>query len=163
MRSARRPLLAASLLGVALAGACAPVRSHQGYIIDADLVNSVQPGVDNRQSVLQTLGHPSFAGQFNQGDWYYLSRDSRNYAFRNPRAKDQITLRISFDAAGTVTAIRRSGVEQIASINPEGKTTPTLGRHRGFFQDLFGNIGTVGAAGAGGGAGGGGGGGRDRP
>jgi len=137
------------------------VRTHQGYIIDADLVNSVQPGVDNRQSVLQTLGHPSFAAQFSDANWYYLSRDSRNFAFRNPRAKDQITLRISFDQAGTVTAITRTGAEQIASISPDGQTTPTLGRKRGFFQDLFGNIGTVGAAGAGGG--GGGGGGRDRP
>jgi len=162
MRIARRPLLAASLLAAALAaGACTPVRSHQGYIIDADLVNSVQPGVDNRQSVQQTLGRPSFAAQFGEGDWYYLSRDSRNFAFRNPHAKDQIVLRISFDRAGTVTAIRRTGTEQIASISPEGKTTPTLGRKRGFFQDLFGNIGTVGAAGMGGG--GGGGGGRDTP
>lgn len=161
MPSARRPLLAAAVLGAALvAGACTPVRTHQGYIVDADLVNSVQPGVDNRQSVLQTLGHPSFASQFNQGDWYYLSRDSRNFAFRNPRAKDQITLRISFDQNGTVTAIRRTGTEQIASINPEGRTTPTLGRKRGFFQDLFGNIGTVGAVG---GSGGGGSGGRDTP
>ena len=157
-----RLLLAASLGAAALgAGACTPVRTHQGYIIDADLVNSVQPGVDNRQSVLQTLGHPTFASQFNQGDWYYLSRDSRNFAFRNPRARDQITLRISFDKAGTVTAITRTGKEQVASISPDGKTTPTLGRKRGFFQDLFGNIGTVGAAGMGGGAGSGGG--RDTP
>jgi outer membrane protein assembly factor BamE (lipoprotein component of BamABCDE complex) len=161
MRSVRRPLLAASLVAAALgASACTTVRTHQGYIIDADLVNSVQPGVDTRQSVLQTLGHPSFVAQFSGGDWYYLSRDSRNFAFRNPRAKDQITLRISFDPAGTVTAITRTGAEQIASISPDGKTTPTLGRKRGFFQDLFGNIGTVGAAGAGGGSGGGG---RDTP
>jgi outer membrane protein assembly factor BamE (lipoprotein component of BamABCDE complex) len=166
MRSAR-PLLAASLLAAALGtGACTQVRTHQGYIIDADLVNSVQPGVDNRQSVLQTLGHPSFASQFapgqaNGGDWYYLSRDSRNFGFNNPHARDQITLRISFNQAGTVTAITRTGAEQIASISPDGKTTPTLGRKRGFFQDLFGNIGTVGAAGAGGGDSGGGG--RDRP
>ena len=150
MRPARRFLLAASLPFLFGAAACTPVRTHQGYVIDADLVNSVQPGVDNRQSVTQTLGRPSFASQFGQGDWYYIARDSRNFAFRNPHAKDQIALRISFDAAGTVTAIRRSGVEQIASISPEGKTTPTLGRRRGFFQDLFGNIGTVGAAGAGG-------------
>lgn len=157
------PFLAASLLAAALgAGACTPIRTHQGYIVDADLVNSVQPGVDNRQSVAQTLGRPSFASQFGEGDWYYVSRDSRNFAFRNPHAKDQVTLRISFDKAGTVTTIRRSGAEQIASISPDGKTTPTLGRKRGFFQDLFGNIGTVGAAGAGGGERGGGGG-RDTP
>ncbi len=146
----RFPLLIAAGLAVA-ASACAPLRSHQGYVVDADLLNSVQPGVDNRQSVLATLGQPSFASQFNQGDWYYISRDSRNYAFNTPKAREQTTVQISFDAAGTVSAIRKSGVEQVASISPAKRTTPTLGRERGFFSDLFGNIGTVGAAGAGGG------------
>ena len=152
----RHPILIAAALGLAIA-ACAPLRSHQGYIVDADLVNSVQPGVDNRASVLATLGHPSFASQFNQGDWYYIARDSRNYAFNSPRVRDQLTLRISFDAAGTVTAIRTSDQTQVASIDPSNKATPTLGRKRGFFQDLFGNIGTVGAAGGGAPGGGGGG------
>jgi outer membrane protein assembly factor BamE (lipoprotein component of BamABCDE complex) len=150
-----RPLLAAALL--VAAGACAPLRSHQGYIIDPDLVNSVRPGVDNRQSVLQTLGQPTFTSQFGGTDWYYVSRDSRNLAFRNPRPNEQTTLQISFDGAGNVTAIRKAGVDQVAGISPSRDKTPTLGRERGVFEELFGNIGTVGAPGGlgGGGAGGG--------
>ena len=132
------------------AGACAPLRSHQGYIVDADLVNSIQPGIDNRQSVLATLGRPSFTGQFEGGDWYYVARDSRNLAFRNPRPSDQITLQISFDRSGNVAAIRKSGVDQVASVSPSNRKTPTLGKDRSFFEELFGNIGTVGSAGAGG-------------
>jgi len=158
----RHAVLAGAL--VLTAAGCAPVRSHQGYVVDVDLVNSVQPGVDNRQSVQQTLGKPTvqsqFAGQSGGGDWYYLARDSANLAFRNPRPTNQIAIQISFDAAGTVTAVRRSGTEQVASVDPSGKVTPTLGRKRGFFQDLFGNIGTVGAAGGGAGGAGGGGAGR---
>lgn len=149
----RFPLLLAAAMAVA-ASACAPLRSHQGYVVDADLLNAIQPGVDNRQSVLATLGQPSFASQFNQGDWYYVSRDSRNYSFNTPKVREQLTVQITFDAAGNVAAIRKSGVEQVASIDPASRTTPTLGRKRGFFQDLFGNIGTVGAAGAGAGGGG---------
>lgn len=141
-----RPLILAVATLLA-ASACTPLRSHQGYIVDADLVNSVRPGVDNRQSVLATLGSPSFAAQFNQGDWYYVARDSRNYAFNSPKVREQLVLQISFDAAGNVAAIRKSGAEQVAAVSPYGKTTPTLGRERGFFQDLFGNIGAVGAAG----------------
>ena len=159
MPSPIRPVLALALV---VATACTPLRSHQGYIVDADLVNSVQAGVDNRQSVLQTLGRPSFTGQFEDGDWYYIARDSRNFAFRNPRPSDQITLRISFDQAGNVSAVRRSGLDQVAQVSPDDKKTPTLGKKRSFFQELFGNIGTVGAPGVGGqgGAGGAGRGGR---
>ena len=146
--------LAVAMGGVVLAGGCARLRSHQGYIIDADLVNSVQPGVDNRNSVLSTLGKPSFASQFNTGEWFYIARDSRNLAYRTPKPKTQITLKIAFNDTGVVQSITRSGVDQVASLSPYGRTTPTLGRKRGFFEDLFGNIGTVGA---GGGAGQGGG------
>ena len=155
-----RLMIAAALLA---AGACTPLRGHQGYIVDPELVNSVRPGVDNRQSVLQTLGRPSLTGQFDGGDWYYIARDTRNLAFRNPRPAEQITIQISFDQAGNVTAVRRAGLDQVAGIQPSGKKTPTLGRERGFFEDLFGNIGTVGAPGAGGAGGGAGGGGRTNP
>jgi outer membrane protein assembly factor BamE (lipoprotein component of BamABCDE complex) len=144
-------LMTAVALGVSLVGAsaCVPLKSHQGYVIDADLVNSVQVGTDNRQSVLAVLGKPTFTSEFNQGDWYYVSRETRNFAYNNPHVREQTTLRISFDDKGTVSAIRRSGVEQVASISPSGKTTPTLGKKRSFFDELFGNIGTVGAGGGG--------------
>jgi len=148
IKSAR--LAAPALIALVALGACTPLRTHTGYVVDADLVNSVQPGVDNRQSVLAVLGKPSFTSQFNQGDWYYVSRDSRNFAYNKPKAKEQITLRITFDPAGNVTAVYKGGVEQVASISPYGKKTPTLGKERNFFDELFGNIGTVGAAGAGG-------------
>ncbi|MDB5710470.1 MAG: cell envelope protein SmpA [Sphingomonas bacterium] len=160
IKSAR--LAAPALIALVALGACTPLRTHTGYVVDADLVNSVQPGVDNRQSVLAVLGKPSFASQFNQGDWYYVSRDSRNFAFNTPHAKEQLTLRITFDPAGNVTAVYKGGVEQVASISPYGKKTPTLGKERNFFDELFGNIGTVGAAGVGG-QGGGDNGGRDTP
>ena len=52
-----------------------------------------------------------------------------------------------------VKSVTRMGVDQVASVDMYDKTTPTLGRKRGFFEDLFGNIGTVGAAGAGSGGG----------
>jgi outer membrane protein assembly factor BamE (lipoprotein component of BamABCDE complex) len=145
--------LTAAIAVVALASGCTSLRSHQGYIIDADLVNSVQPGVDNRASVIQTLGKPSFASQFNSGEWYYVARDSRNLAYLNPKAKSQRTLKIAFDQKGVVSNITRTGLDQVASVRPYGKTTPTLGRKRGFFEELFGNIGSVGAAGAGTGGG----------
>lgn len=153
-----RILASAAVLALLGTTACVPIRTHQGYVIDKELADSIQPGVDNRDSVLKTLGRPTLTSQFNAGEWYYISRDSRNMAYNSPRAKDQTTIRVTFDAQGNVTAIDRSGKEAIASVSPYGKTTPTLGRHRGFFDDLFGNIGTVGAAGAGGPGGGDGGG-----
>jgi len=162
-----RPLIAVlALSAIAATGACTPVRTHQGYILDVDLINSVQPGVDTRASVMTVLGRPTFAAQFDQGDWYYIARDTHNLAFRRPTPTQATTLRVSFDQKGVVKSINRTGTEQLASIDPFSKTTPTLGRSRSFFQELFGNIGTVGAGGGGAGGpgnGGGGGAGSDAP
>lgn len=141
-------VLACTGLGLA-AGACAPLRGHTGYIVDADLMNSVTVGTDNRQSVQSTLGRPSFTGTFDESEWYYVARSTRNYAFANPKVSDQVTIKISFDPAGNVSAITRSDETQVASIRPYGKVTPTLGRKKSFFEELFGNIGAVGAAGMG--------------
>lgn len=150
LKSVRQMTAAALLAAIALGGSgCVPLKSHQGYVIDADLVNSVQAGTDTRQSVLAVLGKPSFTGEFNQGDWYYVSREARNFAYNNPHVRSQVTLRISFDERGVVTAVRRSGVEQVAQVSPSGKITPTLGKKRSFFDELFGNIGSVGAVGGG--------------
>jgi outer membrane protein assembly factor BamE (lipoprotein component of BamABCDE complex) len=145
--------LGAALLVAALgASACTPMRSRQGYVADKELVESIQPGVDNRESVLQTLGRPTLTSQFNEGEWYYISRNSSNLGFENPKARGQQTLRVRFDAKGNVISVDRAGLELVASVDPYGKKTPTLGRKRSFFEDLFGNIGTVGAPGTGGGA-----------
>jgi outer membrane protein assembly factor BamE (lipoprotein component of BamABCDE complex) len=149
-----RALGAVALLAAMGIAACTPVRTHQGYVVDKELVDAIQPGIDNRDSVLQTLGRPTLTSQFNEGEWYYISRDSSNMAYQGPRTKEQFTLRVRFDATGNVVGVDRMGKEMIASVDPYGKTTPTLGRHSNFFRDLFGNIGTVGAPGTGGPGGG---------
>jgi outer membrane protein assembly factor BamE (lipoprotein component of BamABCDE complex) len=143
-----------ALAAVALSTtACSRIRGHQGYIADTTLVDSIQPGVDNRDSVEKTLGRPSFISQFGAQDWYYVARETRQLAFASPSASAQLVLRVRFDAAGNVVAVEKSGMEKIAKINPDGDKTPTLGRNRSFFEDLFGNIGAVGTGGGAGQAG----------
>ena len=146
--TARRAALTALAAGLAL-GACTRVKDHQGFVLDQTLVAAIQPGVDNKDSVANTLGRPSFTSEFDQRDWYYLSRDTRNMAFSNPHPSGQTVLHIRFDDKGNVASVDRRGLEQVASIRPAGDKTPTLGRRRSLFDELFGNIGTVGATGKG--------------
>jgi outer membrane protein assembly factor BamE (lipoprotein component of BamABCDE complex) len=143
-RSARIAL--ALGIGMALVG-CTSIRDRQGYFVDEVLISSVQPGVDNLQSVQATLGRPTFTGQFTDRDWYYVSRETRQLAFNHPKPVEQTVLHVRFDEAGNVVSVERSGLEQVVSIDPMDAETPTLGRDRGFFQELFGNIGQVGAPG----------------
>lgn len=139
---------ATAMAAAAMLSGCGGLRDHRGQVLDKELVTAVQPGVDNKQSVEGTLGRPTFVSQFNPNEWYYVSRDTTTIAFRDPRVNDQTVLRVRFDAAGNVVAVDRTGRELVANIDPVGDRTPTLGRERSFFEELFGNIGSVGAPGA---------------
>ena len=54
---------------------------------------------------------------------------------------------VGFDQAGNVASVDRTGKELVMNVSPSKRSTPTLGRQRSFFEELFGNIGTVGSAG----------------
>lgn len=148
----KRIAMLTALSGTALlAQGCTQLRGHQGYIGDSTLLNSVQPGVDNKDSVQTSLGRPTFTGQFGDSDWYYYARDTKQLAFASPTPTAQFVLHVKFDGAGNVVSATQSGLESVAKISPESDKTPTLGRNTSFFEELFGNIGSVGAAGAPGG------------
>ncbi len=146
----RARLVLAGLIVAMTVGGCSQVRGRQGYVVDTVLTDAITPGVDNRESVERTLGRPTFVGQFSDNEYFYLARETRQLAFANPRPVAQMALRIRFDPAGNVVAVNRTGLDQVSKISPEGDKTPTLGRERSFFEDIFGNIGAVGAPGTGG-------------
>ena len=138
----------AVVIAAALLSGCATVRAHKGAVIDPQLASSIQPGVDNKASVEKLLGRPTFTGGFSPNEWYYVARDTSQFAFRNPRVTRQTVLRVRFDQRGNVAAIERTGRELVLNVDPANRATPTLGRKRSFFDELFGGIGTVGATGA---------------
>lgn len=151
MADVKRRAGAAAWSGLALAaillGGCSRMLDHKGYVVDSVLINSVAPGVDNRDSVEKMLGRPSFASEFDKGaTWYYYSRETRSFAFGNPKPIQQVLLAVHFAPSGDVTAVQKTGLETIRDVTPYGKETPTRGIHRGFFAELFGNIGAGGQA-----------------
>lgn len=146
-KAARFALLAGALAAL---GACSSIRESRGYVSDNVLLRSIQPGIDNLRSVEGTLGRPTFSSQYGQPTWYYVSSITGRRPFVRPRIKTHGVLAVKFDEAGNVTAVERSGIDKVVYLRPEGDKTPTLGRERGFLEDLFGNIGQVGAGGPGG-------------
>lgn len=137
------PFLAAAVL-VAVAG-CSTIRQNQGYLVDAPLLASVEAGVDNKNSVEKTLGRPTFGSEFDANEWYYISRNTRQIAFLEPKAVTQSITKISFDGKGNVAKIETRGLEQVASIRPSRDKTPTLGRNQSILEDIFGGVGALGA------------------
>lgn len=150
-RRLRAVLLLAGL--AAALPACTAIRESRGYIVDPLLIDTVQPKIDNQQSVEGALGRPTFVSQFGAPTWYYVSSITGQRPFNRPRIRDHSVLAIQFDETGRVTKVDRGGVDRVVFLDPNGDKTPTLGRERGFLEDLFGNIGQVGSTGLPGGGG----------
>ena len=145
----KRILIRSSAIAAAaliLAG-CQTLNSHKGAVIDQQLAAGIQPGVDNKESVQKLLGTPTLAGQFTANDWYYVSRDQTQLAFRDPRINRHQVLHVKFDAVGNVVSVGQTGQELAMGLTPSGRRTPTLGRKRSLFDELFGNIGSVNSGG----------------
>jgi len=146
LKSAARAGKVTALAGlIVLVSGCASIRDHRGFQMDKALTDSVQAGVDNRNSVERALGQATFKSQFGPQSWYYVSVDTRQRPFARPRTTNEQILKVNFDAAGNVATVDRVTLTRVPTIHPVRETTPTLGRNRSFFQDLFGNIGAVGA------------------
>ncbi len=130
--------------GLTLAG-CSSIQETRGYVVDNVLLQSVQPGIDNQRSVEGTLGRPSFTSQYGEPTWYYVSSVTGRRPLVRPRIRQHSVLAVKFDAEGNVASVENAGLDQVVFLTPDGDKTPTLGRERGFLEDLFGNIGTVGS------------------
>ena len=94
MRKSQMISLTVLATALVVTSGCTRLRGHQGYIGDAALITAVQPGVDNKESVQASLGRPTFVGQFDQNDWYYYARDTKQLAFAQPKASSQLVLKI---------------------------------------------------------------------
>ena len=110
MRVSQLISLTALTCALVATSGCTRLKGHQGYVGDATLLTSVQPGVDNKQSVEASLGRPTFVGQFDKNDWYYFARDTKQLAFTQPKASSQYVLLVRFDAAGNVVSANQTGM-----------------------------------------------------
>ena len=143
-RMVRAVLLGTTVLAL---GACSSIRESRGFINDPILTRSIQPGIDNLQSVEGTLGRPTFSSQYGEPVWYYISSETGRRPFVRPRIQRHSVLAVRFDGQGNVASVDRTGIDEVVYLQPDADKTPVLGRERGFLEDLFGNIGQVGGGG----------------
>ena len=145
-------LILAATLGATLLASCARITHGQGYLADNELVQAIAPGVDNRDSIMKTLGAPTFESQWDPNTWYYVSRSVQNLAFLPTEPTSQRIITVRFDAAGNVSTVDvEDGLDQVVFLDPADETTPVFGRDTSLFQEIFGNIGRVSSIPSGGG------------
>jgi len=129
-----------------LAG-CGKSRSVRGYYFDPMLANDILPGVDNQQSIHNTLGSPTKLGAYDDSTWYYISTSLRYRAVLRPEPQTRRILAIRFDDQGVVSEVENLDLSLAWNIEPNGDKTRTRGKELNFFQQLFMNVGRFAGAG----------------
>lgn len=137
------------ICGVALTLAgCGNGRVVRGYIFDKELAAAIQPGVDNRQSVKDTLGNPTSRRIFDDSVWYYISTTVRVRPVFWPDAKAHRVMAVSFNGNGVVADVANYDLAHMREISPVKDKTRTRGRELNIFQQLFQSVGQFGGASA---------------
>lgn len=136
-------------------GACTRIKDVKGYVSDDQLIATLQPGIDNKNSVQKTLGRPTMISVVDPNRWYYVSQLTQQLAFFRPKPKTHQALAVSFDAKGNLLKTDKLGLDQIVTVDASNDKTPTRGKDSGFWDNLFGDIGRYSPGGGGGDGGGG--------
>lgn len=129
--------------------ACGNSREIRGYVFDKELADAILPGVDNRDSVLTTLGNPTMRGTFDQTTWYYVSTKVRVRPVFWPDAKEHRVLIVGFNDRGIVDTVNNLDLSDMREVVTVKDKTATRGREQNFFEQIFGSIGRFGGAGPG--------------
>lgn len=142
---------------VALAG-CAATVDQRGNLPPPDEIAQIHPGKTTKDQVAKILGTPSSVGVFNDKDWYYISRRTKQVAFFDPKVVDQEVYIVDFNDDGVVQAVDHKTLRNGRDISPVARTTPAPGRELTFLEQLIGNLGKFNGGGGGAASSGGGGG-----
>jgi len=132
--------------GIGLATvACAPTNRVHGYVPDAELLDTIVPGVDTIASLETSIGRPSASGLVKSDAWYYVKSTVRHYTYNRPEVTDREVLAIRFAEDGVVEDVNRYGLEDGRIIDLKRKITVTPGQTLTALQQILGNFGQLSA------------------
>jgi outer membrane protein assembly factor BamE (lipoprotein component of BamABCDE complex) len=143
-------LSASVALAAASLAACAPTVDQRGNLPDPDKLAQIRPGTTTREQVTQILGTPSSTGVFNDKNWYYISRRTKQLAFLDPSVSDQQVYIVNFDDKGVVRGVDHKDLADGKDIEPAPGATPAPGRELTFVEQVLGNVGRFNKSTAGG-------------
>jgi outer membrane protein assembly factor BamE (lipoprotein component of BamABCDE complex) len=140
------------VLAIALAGylsGCAANTALRGNLPTESQLEQIKVGETSRQDIVKILGNPSTRGTFDSQVWYYVSRQTEQWAFMPAKVVDQQVIAVYFNPRGEVQHLERYRTEDGRKVDVVDRETATSGHELGFWEQMFGNMG-LGIPGSGG-------------
>jgi len=129
------------IAGAMLVAACSPVVYSHGNSPNPQLLELIEPNVQDKSQVQAMLGSPSSITMFEEETWLYISSKSQQKAFFEPEELERKVIAITFNSEGKVSGVAKMLKEDGLEIEFSTKETPTSGHSFTFIEQLFGNVG----------------------
>lgn len=127
-----------------LLSSCAKNINKSGYSIDKKDLEQIKVGVSNKESVLNTMDHPTNTHPNNPNKWVYHSYKTKKLMFFKPKIVEQDVVIISFNNEEIVESIAKYDQNNYININPNsGKTSISTKEEKGLVRDIIDNIGSI--------------------
>lgn len=133
--------LTALLIVAWMLAACVSTESARGYVLNEEALAGLSVGQSDRRDVLQALGSPSSASDFEGERWHYVSQLEERTSVLSPDLIDQNIVTVEFNDGGVVSAIKRRNADDAREVDISDRTTPTRGHSVGVLEQLLGNFG----------------------
>ena len=123
---------------------CISKKIINGNLPDADTISLLKIGQDDKSSVTQILGEPSFKGSLGDNAYYYLGSLKSKTAFLNPNVEEQYILELKFNNRNKLKNIYFYDKSLSTDVAMSSLETKTEGSKQSFFQQILGNFGVPG-------------------
>ena len=131
----------ALLLGtMALVGACSPMQSQRGNMVENFRMAEITPGISTRTNVLKSLGSPTTTAPFDDNVWYYIGQKMEKHGIFDPEVIEEKVVVVTFNEEGIVDKMQEIDQNRL-NIPKSRDKTPTGGNEVTVIEQLLGNVG----------------------
>ena len=123
---------------------CASKKIINGNLPDADTLSILEVGKDDKLSVTQILGEPSFKGSLGDNAFYYVGSLKSKFAFMKSKVEEQYILELKFNKKNKLKNIFFYDKSLSTEVAMSSLETKTEGAKESLLQQLLGNFGVPG-------------------
>lgn len=131
----------ATLIPAVLLAACTPQMDSHGEHVDPDRLQTIRPGVQNRDEVARILGSPASTSAFGDESWYYISDVTETYSIFDTDVTERQVVTVRFDQQGVVKEVDLFGLERGREVELVDRETPSFGESGSLLDQFMGNLG----------------------
>ena len=123
---------------------CVSKKIINGNLPDADTISLLKVGQDDKNSVTQILGEPSFTGSLGDNAYYYFGSLKSKTAFLKSDVKEQYILELKFSKNNKLKNIYFYDKSLSTDVAMSKLATKTDGTKQSVIQQILGNFGVPG-------------------